>query len=293
MKVVVSGCNGFVGSKVCQLLNDMNVEVYPIDITNGFDLSEPNAFEGIPAVDHFIHLANLVFVPMSYEQPYLFYRINYMTTLNALEYCRKTNAHLIYASSYIYGPAQYLPVDENHPTAPFNPYAETKVICETLCQNYNKYFGVKSTILRPFNIYGAGQTGKLLIPEIVSQVKNGGEIHLKASSPRRDFINVIDVARAFVACLNDDSGCSAYNICSGKSYSIKELTDFFVKEAKNFGVELKFIFSEEERKSEVDETVGSYKKIHDKLGWEPTISLEEGVRQILEQEFKSLYCLES
>ncbi len=287
MKVAVSGSNGFVGNQVCQLLKDMNVEVYPIDVTTGFDLSETNSFEKIPIVDHFIHLANLVFVPLSYEQPYLFYRINYMTTLNALEYCRKNNAHFIYSSSYIYGPAQYLPVDEKHPRMPFNPYADTKVICEGLCQSYNKYFGVKSSILRPFNIYGIGQKGKLLIPEIVSQIKNAEEIHLKASSPRRDFINVIDVARAFVACLHDESECTFYNVCSGKSYSIKELTDFFVKGAKELGVDLKFTFSEEERKNEVDETVGSYELIHDKLGWEPTISLEEGVKAIVEHELKA------
>ena len=284
MRVIVSGSNGFVGSHICELLDKRGVEVVSLDITNGFDLSKPDVFDELPKADHFIHLANLVYVPMSYEKPYLFYRINYMTTLNALEYCRKNKAHFIYASSYIYGPAQYLPVDEKHPIVPFNPYAETKVICEELCQSYNKYFGVKSSVLRPFNLYGVGQKGKLLIPEIVSQL---GEIHLKASSPRRDFVNVIDVARAFVACLDDDSGCSFYNVCCGKSYSIKELTDFFVKQAKEFGVDLKFSFSEKERKNEVDETVGSYHLIHDKLGWEPTISLEEGVRMILEQEFNS------
>lgn len=287
MKVIVSGSDGFLGSHVCELLKVRGYEVIPLDITNGFDLSKPEVFDELPKADHFIHLANLVYVPMSYEKPYLFYRINYMTTLNALEYCRKNNAHLIYASSYIYGPAQYLPVDEKHPRTPFNPYADTKVICEGLCQSYNKYFGVKSSILRPFNLYGVGQKGKLLIPEIVSQIKKGAEINLKASSPRRDFINVIDVARAFVACLDDDSECAFYNVCSGKSYSIKELTEFFVKGAKEFGVDLYFSFTEEERKNEVDETVGSYDLIHEALGWEPAISLEEGIRAIVKNELNA------
>lgn len=287
MKVIVSGSNGFLGSHVCEILEKRGIEVIPLDITNGFDLSLPDFFEKLPKAETFIHLANLVYVPMSYEQPYLFYRINYMSTLNALEYCRRNGVHFVYASSYIYGPPQYLPVDENHPTTPFNPYAETKVICENLCRNYNKYFGVKSSVLRPFNLYGAGQKGKLLIPEIVSQLKGDGKIHLKASSPRRDFINVIDVARAFVACLEDDSECCFYNVCSGKSYSIRELTDFFVKGAKEFGIDLTFAFSEEKRKNEVDETVGSYHKIYEKLGWEPTISLEEGVREIIRQELKA------
>lgn len=286
MKVIVSGSEGFLGKHVSELLRAKEIEVIPLDIETGFDLSLSDAYEQLPSADHFIHLANMVYVPMSYENPYLFYRINYMTTLNALEYCRMHNAHFIYASSYIYGRARYLPVDESHPVAPFNPYAETKVICENMCRNYNKYFGVKSSVLRPFNLYGVGQKGRLLIPEIVSQIKRGSDIRLKASSPRRDFINVIDVARAFVACLEDQSECSFFNVCSGKSYSIKELTDFFVKDAKEFGIDLKFSFSEEDRKNEVDETVGTYSLIHEKLGWEPTISMEEGVRTILENEFR-------
>ena len=281
MKVIVSGSDGFLGSHICEILEKRGIEVIPLDITNGYDLSKPDVFEALPQADHFIHLANLVYVPMSYEKPYVFYRINYMTTLNALEYCRKNNAHLIYASSYIYGAPQYLPVDENHPVCPFNPYAQTKVICEKMCEGYHRDFGVKVSILRPFNLYGTGQKGKLLIPEIVGQLKEGKtRIQLKAATPRRDYINVVDVAGAFVACIDDMNEIGVYNVCSGESVSVKEITEIINKHLKNKVV---FMFSESDRPNEVDETRGCCDKLLS-IGWKPTMSFEEGIIDILKSE---------
>ncbi len=281
MKVIVAGSNGFLGSHVCELLDKKGIEVIPLDITSGFDLSLSEAYEGLPQADHFIHLANLVYVPMSYEKPFLFYRINYMSTLNALEYCRKNNAHLIYASSYIYGAPQYLPVDENHPVCPFNPYAQTKVICEKVCEGYHRDFNVQVSILRPFNLYGTGQKGKLLIPEIIGQLKESKkQIQLKAASPRRDYINVVDVAEAFVACIDDTSNYGVYNVCSGKSISVREITELINKHLKN---KVEFQFSSSDRPNEVDESRGSCEKLM-RLGWKPSISFEEGIIDILKSE---------
>lgn len=281
MNVIVSGSNGFLGSQVCEQLKQKGIEVIPLDITNGFDLSKPETYEELPKADHFIHLANMVYVPMSYEQPYLFYRINYMTTLNALEYCRRNGAHLIYASSYIYGAPQYLPVDENHPVCPFNPYAQTKVICEKMCEGYHRDFNVRVSILRPFNLYGTGQKGKLLIPEIIGQLKEGKkQIQLKAASPRRDYINVVDVAEAFVACINDTSNYGVYNVCSGESISVREITELINKHLKN---KVEFVFSSSDRPNEVDESRGSCDKLMG-LGWKPSISFEDGIMDILKSE---------
>lgn len=281
MKVIVSGSNGFLGHHVCELLKKKGVDVILLDITNGFDLSLPEAYENLPRAEHFIHLANLVYVPMSYEAPYMFYRINYMSTLNALEYCRKNNAHLIYASSYIYGAPQYLPVDEKHPICPFNPYAQTKVICEKMCEGYHRDFNVRISILRPFNIYGTGQKGKLLIPEIIGQLKEGKKrIQLKAASPRRDYINVVDVAEAFVACVNDINDYGVYNVCSGESISVKGITELINKHLKN---KVEFVFSSSDRPNEVDESRGTCDKLMS-IGWKPTKSFEEGIIDILKSE---------
>lgn len=282
MKVAVSGSAGFVGQNVCRLLRQEGHEVYEIDIVTGFDLCNKEVVAQIPHIDSFIHLANLVYVPASYQEPEKFYRVNYLTTLNALEVCRKFKSRMIYVSSYVYGTPRFLPVSEDHPVCPFNPYAQTKVICEFLCEGYHRDFGVNISVIRPFNLYGAGQTGRLLIPEIFSQIKNGDKIiKLKASSPRRDYVNVKDFAKALVACIDDRTGYSIYNVCSGSSVSVLEITEIINKYLKN---KVQFEFSDSDRPNEVDETLGSYEKLKGHLGWTPSMSFDEGIKEIIESE---------
>ena len=281
LRIAVAGSDGFVGKHVCAQLEQQGHEIVRIDLAQGFDLSDPKAHESIPEVDCFIHLANLVYVPGSYENPALYYRVNYMTTLNALEVCRKYTARLVYISSYVYGPPQYLPVDEKHPVCPFNPYAQTKVICEKLCEGYHRDFGVKVSIVRPFNIYGVGQKGMLLIPEIIGQLKDGKEeIHLKASSPRRDYINVVDVASAIFTCAMSKEEYGVYNACSGESVSVKEITEIINRYLKK---KVRFSFSASDRPNEVDESRGSCEKLK-AIGWTASINFEAGIKELLQSE---------
>lgn len=281
MRIAVAGSEGFVGKHVCEQLEKDEHEIVRIDLTRGFDLSNPDVIDTIPRVDCFIHLANLVYVPGSYEKPALYYRVNYMTTLNALEVCRRDKARLVYISSYVYGTPQYLPVDENHPICPFNPYAQTKVICEKLCEGYHRDFGVKISVVRPFNIYGVGQKGLLLIPEIIGQLKEGKEeIQLKAASPRRDYINVVDVASAICSCAMGDEDYGIYNACSGESVSVKEITEIINRNLKH---KVKFFFSASDRPNEVDETRGTCRRL-ESIGWKRSIDFEEGMREIIKAE---------
>lgn len=281
MRIIVAGSDGFVGRHVSSLLTEEGHTIIPIDINSGLDLCDASIIDKVPQVDCFIHLANLVYVPASYEDPAKFYRVNYLTTLNALEICRKWNAKLVYISSYIYGPPQYLPVDEKHHVCPFNPYAQTKVICEKLCEGYQRDFGVKIAIIRPFNLYGVGQKGKLLIPEIFAQLKEGKkQIQLKAASPRRDYVNVIDLARAIKLCAETECPIGPYNVCSGESVSVRELTEIINRYLKQ---KVKFSFSSTDRPNEVDETRGAYNNLK-ALGWKPSISIEEGIKGIVESE---------
>lgn len=281
MKIAVAGSDGFVGRYVCDLLEMKGHSIKRIDINQGIDLCDNSIINQIEPIDCFIHLANLVNVPASYQEPEKYYRINYISTLIALEICRKNNARFVYASSYVYGPPQYLPVDEDHPICPFNPYAQTKVICERLCEGYSRDFKVMVSILRPFNIYGREQKGTLLIPEIISQIKEGKtDIQLKAASPRRDYVNVKDVAKAFLACLNDTNDYNVYNVCSGYSISVREITEIINKHLKN---RVKFSFTESDRPNEIYETLGSNKRLKS-IGWMNSISFEEGIIEIIKSE---------
>jgi nucleoside-diphosphate-sugar epimerase len=281
--IVISGSSGFVGKNLINLLLESNkYTIVPLDIETGTDLTQKKQLKNIPPFEIFIHLANLVYVPASYKNPELFYRINYLTTLNALELCRNNNAKIIYISSYLYGNPRYLPIDENHPINPTNPYAQSKYICEKLCEGYYRDFGVNTTILRPFNIYGAGQKGYLLIPEIIQQLKEGKkQILLRDPNPRRDYINVMDVARAIIKAIDIKGNNSIYNVCSGISYSVKEITEIINAKLKN---PVQFIFGKSDRHVEIDETKGSYLKIKEELDWQPLIEFEKGIEMILNNE---------
>ena len=80
---------------------------------------------------------------------------------------------MIYLSSYVYGSPDYLPIDEAHPVKAFNPYAQSKVICEQICKGYSRDFKVPVIVFRPFNIYGPGQNEDFLIPKMIRHAKHG------------------------------------------------------------------------------------------------------------------------
>ena len=93
-----------------------------------------------------------------------------------LELARQWKVPFIFASSYVYGPPDYLPIDEKHPVKAVNPYMASKALCEDLCKSYARSFDIPVTIIRPFNIYGPGQPDHFLIPKIVKGVSRQREL---------------------------------------------------------------------------------------------------------------------
>ena len=281
-RIVVTGGNGFVGKKLVSYLIKQGYQVKSLNRVNGFDLTEtvdPNSVEDF---DCLVHLAALSFVPDSYKDPSNFYRTNFLTTLNALDLCRKKNAKIIYFSSYVYGIPQYLPLNEAHPLSAYNPYAQTKILCETLCEGYNRDFNLPVIILRPFNIFGNGQNDKFLISSILSQLKDGkSQIELKDPSPMRDYIHITDVIRAIDHAIASSIQYGTFNVCSNTSFSVEEITQII---NRNLTHSVKFHFDlTGVRPSEVSNTLGSYDKIKEELGWEPKLSFEEGIKMDIEE----------
>src|ERR1035437_1248594 len=204
MKILVTGFSGFIGTYLLERLNFTNHELILMGLANGFDICNWEQVKHITGMDAIIHLANLSFVPASYDQPKKFYESNYLSTLNMLELCRINHAKMIFFSSYVYGHPQYQPIDEKHPIQAFNPYAQTKVICESLCEGYNRDFKVPITIFRPFNIYGTGQNPDFLIPSIIQQAKTG-KIVIKDDRPKRDYIHVEDIVDAIITAIETEN----------------------------------------------------------------------------------------
>lgn len=277
MRTVVTGSSGFVGKRLVERLRAAGHEVTALDITEGIDLTRREQLAGIPAFDCAFHLAARTFVPDSFKNPFDFYFSNVVSTLNMLELCRRHKARFVYTSSYVYGPPQYLPVDEKHPVAAHNPYAQTKLIGEDLCRAYWRDFSVSSCILRPFNIYGPDQKGDFLIPSIIQQARQG-RIVLKDPRPRRDFIYVDDVVEAYMACLFFcEKGVEVFNIGSGESISVEDVARAVAGPLNCDHV----TFLGEHRPNEVLDTVADIAKAVSTLNWIPKVSFKEGILRCL------------
>lgn len=282
MKILITGHSGFIGSYLQKKLEKTEHELILVDIVNGTNICDWQQVKQYEGMDVIVHLANLSFVPASYEQPKRFYETNYLSTLNMLELCRLNNAKMVFFSSYIYGHPQYQPIDENHPTQAFNPYAQTKVICESLCEGYNRDFKVPITIFRPFNIYGTGQNPDFLIPSIIQQAKTG-KIVIKDDRPKRDYIHVEDIVDAIITAIeteNADKSIQKYNLGSGLSYSVKEIVDMV---RGLFDTEIEYICTHEIRPNDVLDTIADISKIQNKLHWKPSISILEGLTKMVSE----------
>jgi nucleoside-diphosphate-sugar epimerase len=282
MKIIaVTGSNGFIGKQLIPVLKSLGYTVLEISRHKGLDIADWNSVKDLPKCDVLIHLAAKTFVPDSFDNPRAFYDINQTVTTNAMELARLWQAKIIHMSSYFYGPPQYLPVDENHPLHPHNPYAQTKLISENIVSGYSRDFNLSGIIFRLFNIYGPNQDDSFLIPTILNQVKKG-KLVLKDPRPKRDFIHVFDVVDAIVTSIETSfDDLEIVNLGSGVSYSVEEIVDLFKQYTpQSFEV----VYTNEYRKGEVLDSVASNSKIINLLGWQPKVSIDNGIAQLLKNE---------
>ncbi|HCU07038.1 MAG TPA: hypothetical protein DIC42_05625 [Holosporales bacterium] len=278
MRIAVTGSSGFIGSKLTKALQKRNHCIIKLDIAEGMDILNFEQLKNVPEFDACVHLAANSFVPSSYERPRDFYHLNINGVINLLEICRKFQARFVFSSSYVYGSPNYLPISEDHPLNGFNPYSETKIIGERLCENYFRYFNVPSIILRPFNIYGSGQNPKFLIPIILEQAKTG-KIDLLDPNPKRDYVFIDDVVEAFVKAVEfENKQFVQVNVGSGKSHSVSEVVQIVNTLYYN---KLKITYANNKRINEVDDTVADISKISKLLNWQPQINLTDGLTQMI------------
>ncbi|MBN2318434.1 MAG: GDP-mannose 4,6-dehydratase [Acidobacteria bacterium] len=280
-RIAVTGSSGFIGSRLIRKLMDRGFNAAEIDLATGTDLLDAKSLSNLGGFDCWIHLAAKSFVPDSFRDPSGFLLHNFQTTLNVLEKARQDKARVIFMSSYLYGEPRLLPVTEEHPLAPHNPYAASKLAGENLCRCYFSDFHVPVTILRPFNIYGSGQNKAFLIPTIINQMVSG-YIELMDSRPKRDFVYVDDVvdAIALEAQMNRQ-GLHIYNLGYGESISVKDLVDLL---ADIYGKHFEVRFKNEYRKNEILDIVADISKIKNELRWQPTYSIKMGLKKMLPEE---------
>jgi GDP-4-dehydro-6-deoxy-D-mannose reductase len=234
------------------------------------------------------HLAALASVRRSWESPTDTLLANLHMTVNLLEAVRAEapGAVVVVAGSgEVYGPPERLPVTEEAPLRPQNPYAVSKAACDLLAGQYADAFDMRIVRTRAFNHAGPGQGDDYVVGTLTRQVAEAeaagaAEVVLRTGNPdsARDFTDVRDVVRAYRAATELPPG--VYNVCSGRATSVRELVDL-VSRVSTLPVRHE-VDPERVRAHDVPELRGSAERLSAASGWRPEIPLERTVADALE-----------
>ena len=285
MKVIVTGGAGFIGSNVVDMAISKGWHVKVIDnLSTGFSKNiNPNS-EFINAdicdynkiqqhfrnVDVVFHLAALPRVQPSIDDPLPYNKVNIEGTLSVLDACKNNGVKKVIfsSSSSIYGECGSTSVSERSKKSPLSPYALQKLTCEEYFKLYSKLFNINSVCLRYFNVYGKRQpTVGCYVPVVgifFKQYKSCLPLTITGDGQQsRDFINVLDVAKAnILAAESDLIGYNYFNVGTGKDYKIIDI-------AKRISSNLSYI----EKRLEPSKTQANISKIKKILGWDYSIDL--------------------
>ena len=311
-KILITGSEGFIGSHLVEFLIKNKYEVNALCLYNSFDKNgwldfldsnikkQINIIKGdirdfksvcnaLEQCDCVIHLASLIAIPYSYDSPSSYVQTNVEGTLNVLEASRILNIKkfIHISSSEVYGTAQYVPIDEDHPLVGQSPYSATKIAADQLAYSFYCSFDLPLTIIRPFNTFGPRQSQRAIIPTIISQLlEKNKSIKLGNIQTKRDFTYVEDTVKGiYMAINNDDCIGETINLGTGNEISIENLAKLISKVSKfNFK-----IISEKERerpqKSEVDRLLSNNEKAKRILGWSPLYKGDNGLTKGLKKTY--------
>jgi UDP-glucose 4-epimerase len=250
-------------------------------------------------IDSVLHFAALCLVNESMEEPAKYFKNNVLGTLNLLTSMKKHQVKkLVFSSTCaVYGQAQYLPVDEKHPTCPTNPYGQSKLMAEKEIFWFSKLFSLKSVIFRYFNVAGASRDGLIGDSKRPSQllVQNAVRGALKIEpfkltcpkvetpdkSPIRDYVNVEDLVSAHVLALDhlekSKASYRVFNLGTGQGNSVLEI----IKKVQKITGEKFSVGEGEKRKGEYARVYADITRVKEELGWQPKKGLEETVRSLI------------
>jgi GDP-4-dehydro-6-deoxy-D-mannose reductase len=258
------------------------------------ELLDGNAVDSVVAEiqpDTIIHLASQAHVPTSWENPWATYESNLRGQLHLIEAIIKHKLSprlLSITSNEVYGAveASELPIRESTRFAPNNPYAVSKVAQDFMARQYVLSHGLDVVVARPFNHFGPRQDTRFVIPRFAEQV---AEIEAGRREPRmllgnmaaqRDFTDVRDVARAYLALIRNGRTGHAYNVCSGEPRSIQIVLDKLIALA---GVNVEQV-SDPSKFRQVDTPIsfGDASLIYEHTGWRPQIPFEQSLNDVLD-----------
>jgi len=296
--ILVTGCAGFIGSNLCRWLCDEGYMVVGLDnlsygtlenidprvIFHRKDIRDPEIYPLFEGVDTVFHLAAKNCLIDCLRNPLETSEINVYGTVNVLEGARRAGVRkFIYAdTSAEYEGIMDFPSRVDR-VCPVSTYAVSKRGAALFCESYRKLFGMRITVLRYFNVYGPAQDWRRVVPPVMSSfimkmLKRERPVIYGNGEKRRDFIYVDDVNRFHLMAMNDerlDGG--TFNVGSGINYSINEI---FSAIENILRTGLTPIYRED-LPGEAQITLADISQERT-LGWEPKVSLEEGLKRSIE-----------
>jgi GDP-4-dehydro-6-deoxy-D-mannose reductase len=286
VRALVTGGAGFAGRHLLELLPDALAPSH-----RELELLDAGAVraavrEAAPAA--VFHLAARASVGRSWKSPVETLTENVAMTANLLEAVRLETpgaAFVLVGSGEVYGPPASLPVEEDAPLRPQNPYAVSKAACDLLAGQYADAFGLRVVRMRPFNHAGPGQSDDYVVGTFTRQVAEAeaagrDEAVIRTGNPEsaRDFTDVRDVVRAYVAAASLDAG--AFNVASGRAVTVRDLVEL-VRAAARLPVRDE-VDPARMRPRDVPEVRGSAERLHEATGWRPEIPLERTVADAID-----------
>jgi NAD dependent epimerase/dehydratase len=305
-RVLVTGAGGFIGSHLAEALvrNGARVKAFVHYRGNGSwgwldesalkgemeiiagEVSDRDSVAGaMKGADIVFHLAALIGIPYSYHAPSSYLKTNIEGTLNVLQSGRDLGVQRILhtSTSEVYGTAQRVPIDEQHPLQGQSPYSACKIGADKLAEAFYLSFKTPVVTIRPFNTFGPRQSARAVIPTIMTQCLAGETVRLGSLHPTRDFNYVSDTVDAFLKGAEAESAIGrTINVGSGAEISIGDL----VKKIGVIAGRTVTVAVEENRLrpsgSEVDRLLADNTQARKVLGWEPSVSLDEGLKKTFE-----------
>ncbi len=278
-KMVVTGGAGFIGTHVVEALRARGDAVVVVDIKNGDDVRDTGKMRKLFAgADTVFHLAALPRVPYSIEHPQETHDHNINGTLSALVAAKDAGVRrFVYsASSSAYGDQDTMPLHERMEARPKSPYGLQKYVGELYCRLWSETYGLPTVSLRYFNVYGPGASDEgayaLVIARFLKQRTEGTALTITGDGTQtRDFTHVHDVVRANL--LAAESALvgkgEVINVGAGKNASVNKVAELIGGPVEHVPARL-----------EPHDTLADNSLAKKLLGWEPQVSLEEGIAEL-------------
>lgn len=306
-KILITGSEGFIGSHIVDffLKKKLNIKCFvqynsfnnwgwlenvncknDIQILTG-DIRDFHYCKNISKdIDIIFHLAALIAIPFSYISPDSYVDTNIKGTLNICQAARENGVSRVVhtSTSEVYGTAQYIPINEEHPLQAQSPYSATKISADAMAMSFYNSFDLPLTIARPFNTYGPRQSARAIIPTIITQIASGKkEIKLGDTSPTRDFNYVEDTCRGLIMLSESKKTIGeVINIGSNTETSINEILILIKELMKSEATFIQDDQRKRPKKSEVFRLFCDNQKIVELVGFKPKYDIRRGLKKTID-----------